>query len=572
MEREMEWWRGFRDDSEVLHLSSLSFDNTETYEYILTSFDEETNLLLLNISFGTLALCLEEKKIPLRMVEMFVDEILYYQYPYRRHFSFETNSYSILALTCLHRCVTHYRNLQTKLFVAMEFSVKGLLQWLKPDGSFGDIVNTTLAIQAMGVDMLVHRMRYNCRRSLNSLIMRTQSWSAPSMTPEAVGLVIEALEGKTYLDINEMNCKGIPTNADLSTPDVTTETAPSLEVTRTSVATGTEAQPADSEKCCISADQRPFLSLLVSVLLQTVGDCNEQPDPSILIALRLARKHNLGLEKQLQDCLLRTYSEKSVGDVNFTTGAMGLYAMAFRAACLDPANIPNNNLGFNLLRLLEATLTIEMHSLDSTEEYFTDPSQVSLAVLALCLENEEISVDVAHSFVSFIVNLEAPESRNMSLEAKCNYVLALSCLLHSQSNPDIVFSRMQVAIELLLTDLTQNIQLDGSFGNAYETGVVIQVLNAKLGPRLAMARNIYNCSQSLQSMLEAIVSQTPPDIMAVTAALPAMEGRSYLDIKHVCGSDDSPCPDTSNLGQEPPSSRATEDNVARRSSPTIALK
>ncbi|XP_038654764.1 cobalamin binding intrinsic factor-like [Scyliorhinus canicula] len=194
-----------------------------------------------------------------------------------------------------------------------------------------------------------------------------------------------------------------------------------------------------------------------------------------------------------------------------------------------------------------------------------------MAILALCLENEEIPADIAHSFVSFIVNLEAPESKNMSIGAKCNYILAMSCLLHSQTNPDIAYSRMQVAIELLLTDLTQNIQLNGSFGNAYETGIVIQVLNAKLGPRLAVAKNIYNCSQSLQSMIETIVNETPPDIMAVTAALPAMEGRSYLDIKHLCGSDDSPCPDTSNLGQEPPGSNATEDSVARRSTPTITL-
>ncbi|XP_038657053.1 cobalamin binding intrinsic factor-like [Scyliorhinus canicula] len=181
---------------------------------------------------------------------MFVDEILYYQYPYRRHFSFETNSYSILALTCLHRSVALYRNLQTKLFVAMEFSVKGLLQRLKPDGSFGDIVNTTLAIQAMGADMLVHRMRYNCRRSLNSLIRRAQRWSAPSMTPQAVGLVIEALEGKTYLDINGVDCEGIPTAADLPTPVVTTETAPSPEATLTPLDTVTEA---DSERCSLPA-------------------------------------------------------------------------------------------------------------------------------------------------------------------------------------------------------------------------------------------------------------------------------------------------------------------------------
>eukprot|EP00061_Rhincodon_typus_P002129 g16684.t1 len=50
-------------------------------------------------------------------------------------------------------------------------------------------------------------------------------------------------------------------------------------------------------------------------------------------------------------------------DGNFTTGDMGLYTLAFRASCINPANISNDNLGINLIRLLDTTLAIEMHAL-----------------------------------------------------------------------------------------------------------------------------------------------------------------------------------------------------------------
>ncbi|GCC48318.1 hypothetical protein chiPu_0032415, partial [Chiloscyllium punctatum] len=52
---------------------------------------------------------------------------------------------------------------------------------------------------------------------------------------------------------------------------------------------------------------------------------------------------------------------------------------------------------------------------EKTKSYFTNASQVSLAILALCLENQEVTVNVAHYFVSFIVSFDAPEARNMTI-------------------------------------------------------------------------------------------------------------------------------------------------------------
>ncbi|GCC48247.1 hypothetical protein chiPu_0032355 [Chiloscyllium punctatum] len=53
-------------------------------------------------------------------------------------------------------------------------------------------------------------------------------------------------------------------------------------------------------------------------------------------------------------------------DGTFTTGDMALYSLTFRAFCLDPTNIPNNNLGIDLIRLLDATVAIEMHALGTS--------------------------------------------------------------------------------------------------------------------------------------------------------------------------------------------------------------
>ncbi|XP_048476663.1 cobalamin binding intrinsic factor-like isoform X1 [Rhincodon typus] len=484
-------------------------------------------------------------------------------------------------------------------------------------------------VQAIGADILVHPLHYNCRKSLKYLINQTHTWNRTAMSSEALALVIEVLEGKTYLDISNLSCD---TNGQTSANAVPSTTLPSAPPAGTSLsarhnigtarasvdppyrnmggtrpflgmvdrntgrtgptvgirrpdtdaahkvlsamglrwgtarppltlkvghqtgaatvslrlhpATITTGQPQASlgaDRCCIPEEQRPLENLLISILLETVGSCKDRPDPRVLIALRLSNRHNLSRERTLEDCLLKSYSEKTVGDGNFTTGDMGLYTLAFRASCINPANISNDNLGINLIRLLDTTLAIEMHALDKTKSYFTNSYQVSLAVLALCLENKEISINVAHDFVSFIINFEAPEAKNMTTGAKCSYILALSCLLNTQGHLKSIHARIQVAIQLLLSDVLQGLRADGSFGSVHDTGLVLQVLNAKLGPRIPLTKDIYNCSQSLQTMLQTIIDQTPPDTLSVVATLPALEGRSYLDIKQLCGSGESRC-------------------------------
>ncbi|XP_048476665.1 uncharacterized protein LOC125487975 isoform X2 [Rhincodon typus] len=432
-------------------------------------------------------------------------------------------------------------------------------------------------VQAIGADILVHPLHYNCRKSLKYLINQTHTWNRTAMSSEALALVIEVLEGKTYLDISNLSCD---TNGQTSANAVPSTTLPSAPPAGTSLsarhnigtarasvdppyrnmggtrpflgmvdrntgrtgptvgirrpdtdaahkvlsamglrwgtarppltlkvghqtgaatvslrlhpATITTGQPQASlgaDRCCIPEEQRPLENLLISILLETVGSCKDRPDPRVLIALRLSNRHNLSRERTLEDCLLKSYSEKTVGDGNFTTGDMGLYTLAFRASCINPANISNDNLGINLIRLLDTTLAIEMHALG----------------------------------------------------AKCSYILALSCLLNTQGHLKSIHARIQVAIQLLLSDVLQGLRADGSFGSVHDTGLVLQVLNAKLGPRIPLTKDIYNCSQSLQTMLQTIIDQTPPDTLSVVATLPALEGRSYLDIKQLCGSGESRC-------------------------------
>ncbi|XP_059816210.1 transcobalamin-1-like, partial [Hypanus sabinus] len=140
--------------------------------------------------------------------------------------------------------------------------------------------------------------------------------------------------------------------------------------------------------------RRETLDSLLRTMLYSVGDPNRDPNPSILIALRLARDHHLETERRLTEQLREAAAQKLDRREDFTSGLLALYTLALTSACHNPEHLEVQGKTFNLLQVLEEKLNQEIEHIDSESVPLSNYFQVSLDVLSLCVHHHPLTADM----------------------------------------------------------------------------------------------------------------------------------------------------------------------------------
>uniref|UniRef100_A0A1A8BRM5 Transcobalamin II, like n=1 Tax=Nothobranchius kadleci TaxID=1051664 RepID=A0A1A8BRM5_NOTKA len=282
-------------------------------------------------------------------------------------------------------------------------------------------------------------------------------------------------------------------------------------------------KPCDTD----GSNQELLLSLNKNLLL-SLATQEGLPNPSVHLALRLSSHHNLAKE---QDNLNRLKNElhnsiqSSLTNSQPVTGIMALYSLALKSSCYDL-----NTITFTVGDKSEMLLTNLKKQMEQEKEHIafshrplTNYYQYSLGVLALCVSGIRVNNHVSHKLIKAAEHNNFKHGEEESVDTQAMAGMALQCVKDSgfySHNP----AELDTSLEKIKQKLLESQRTDGHIGNEFSTGLAVQAL-------LAMGTNVEECAASMEAMRTAARSNTYHNPMAISQTLPALQKKSYLNVK-----------------------------------------
>ncbi|XP_020831797.1 transcobalamin-1 isoform X2 [Phascolarctos cinereus] len=268
------------------------------------------------------------------------------------------------------------------------------------------------------------------------------------------------------------------------------------------------------EICEASNEQQASLAPLMATMIQS-RQPSPEADSSILIALELARQY----DQKAETAFLNVVKQNILQRETLTSGQLALIILALTAACQTSFVAE-----YKLVKSLEEKFQKEIDSIDTSGQPLTNYYELGLDVLALCLLNGTYSS-------SKIAKLFSAEQRmsyisgQFFVDTGALAVLALTCV-NRQSPDKIISKNILWLVEKILKEKKQ----DGTIGDIYSTGEAMQALFVT--PEY-YKKEAWDCNQTLNTVLSQISQGTFSLPIAAAQVLPALEGKTYLDVTHV---------------------------------------
>ncbi|XP_078093176.1 cobalamin binding intrinsic factor-like [Mustelus asterias] len=259
-----------------------------------------------------------------------------------------------------------------------------------------------------------------------------------------------------------------------------------------------------------------------------------RPDPHALIALRLARQHDLSREGQI----LRLLKQDVVEDgTEFSPGTAAWHILALLASCEDPHSVVVEDQRVNLAALLMEKLRTDIVHVDNGRP-LTDYHQVSLAILALCKASICLPAEMIEKIFCSAVQLSIREEFTYPVDTMSIAALALRCMSFGNCNHRTPV--IKSALQSVVTHILGNVRSDGTIGDLSTTGVAVQALTANQD---LLPPGSWECRKSVEKLLQGISNGTFSNPLAASLAIPALENRTLLDIDTLnCSTDTDDLP------------------------------
>ncbi|KAM9219198.1 transcobalamin-2 [Leptosomus discolor] len=285
-------------------------------------------------------------------------------------------------------------------------------------------------------------------------------------------------------------------------------------------------------------------------LLGLAADPARDPDPSVYLALRLAGDHDPRGEERylarLQDAFQRRYGRSlqaagwphaaphghprqgaaaaehstSVEAELPETGRLALYLLGLRAACPPPEHGPQRSLVTWLKYYLEEDWAGSRRHGHPLTSYY----QYSLGVLALCVHRKRVREEVIRRLLTAEQHGRfRHHAGGSTMDTEAVAALAFTCLERERLVGTRLAAELRVARRGVRKRMVEAQGQDGFFGNVYSTPWAMQVFIATNVCRLQPAYG-----RAMAALLGNLDAFTTAATMA--QALPALHGRSYLDI------------------------------------------
>uniref|UniRef100_A0A8C3Y5L7 Transcobalamin-2 n=1 Tax=Catharus ustulatus TaxID=91951 RepID=A0A8C3Y5L7_CATUS len=253
-------------------------------------------------------------------------------------------------------------------------------------------------------------------------------------------------------------------------------------------------------------------------LLGLAGDPARDPDPSVYLALRLAREHDPQLEQRylerLQDAFRHPYGRWVPAGPPWT-GRLALYLLGLRATCPSPHS--HRTLVTWLKYYLEEDWIGERDGHPLTTYY-----QYGLGMLALCVHHKRVREGVIRRLLTAQNYGKLGHHGNL-VDTRAVVALAFTCLEQRRLVDTDLAAELRVAAHSVNRGLAEIQGSNGIIGNIYSTPWALQVF---LATGTCQTESAF--SQGMAALLENLEAFGTAATMA--QVLPVLHGRSYLDI------------------------------------------
>ncbi|KAL0979359.1 hypothetical protein UPYG_G00184090 [Umbra pygmaea] len=270
--------------------------------------------------------------------------------------------------------------------------------------------------------------------------------------------------------------------------------------------------------------------LLLSLNKQLLGSLEGQgttPNPSVHLALRLSNHHNLGKENEHLNALkthLHNDIESSLANSQPVVGRLALYTLALKSSCHDPHTLTFtvNQRHENLLTHLKRLMEQEKEHIVFSHRPLTNYYQYSLGILALCVSGVRVNSHVSNKLIRAVEHGHIKQGDSDCIDTLAMAGMALQCL--KEFKTPVQDSALDNVLGVIKQKLLDSQRADGHMGNEFSTGLAVQAL-------LAMGSQVQECATSMEAMRADVRKGTYLNPMAVSQTLPALQQKSYLQVK-----------------------------------------
>ncbi|XP_032931963.1 transcobalamin-2 isoform X2 [Catharus ustulatus] len=288
-------------------------------------------------------------------------------------------------------------------------------------------------------------------------------------------------------------------------------------------------------RCCeVPEGSAGAVRALSARLLGLAGDPARDPDPSVYLALRLAREHDPQLEQRylerLQDAFRHPYgrSLQAHGHSRWNaehstsvaeppqTGRLALYLLGLRATCPSPHS--HRTLVTWLKYYLEEDWIGSWQDGHPLTTYY----QYGLGMLALCVHHKRVREGVIRRLLTAQNYGKLGHHGNL-VDTRAVVALAFTCLEQRRLVDTDLAAELRVAAHSVNRGLAEIQGSNGIIGNIYSTPWALQVF---LATGTCQTESAF--SQGMAALLENLEAFGTAATMA--QVLPVLHGRSYLDI------------------------------------------
>ncbi|XP_072123263.1 cobalamin binding intrinsic factor-like isoform X1 [Mobula birostris] len=281
-----------------------------------------------------------------------------------------------------------------------------------------------------------------------------------------------------------------------------------------------------TEQCSVSESEQAAVDTLMQVLQKSAEDNSVDPDPTTYLGLRSTHRHDQRVEEHFLERLKADAIRKVTQGIgsDLPTGSAALYVLAFRAGCLDPSSISDGQAQINMVKILGEKLNMEYQNLASQGHPLTDFYQISLAMLALCIEKQPVQIPFVDKIYSRVMSHKDPFGEHFFIDTASMTVLALTCIHHRNDLDTMERHYTEQAIVLLLQQLLSYQEMNGTFGTIYNTGLAVQAL----AEHKKLEFSLFHCPKNLQLLVSEIYKGSFNTVRKAFPVLLALEGKSLL--------------------------------------------
>ncbi|XP_069816827.1 transcobalamin-2 [Dendropsophus ebraccatus] len=281
--------------------------------------------------------------------------------------------------------------------------------------------------------------------------------------------------------------------------------------------------------CEIPSESVHLIKSLNLKLLRTTLDISYEANPSVYVGLRLSEDHNLEKEEEYFQRLKASIEAISTSRLGIKegepkTGLLALQLMAQKVSCDKTESTIRNR----LFTHMKYHLHKEKESIALNDKPLSNYFQISLGILAMCVNNKVVDRHVVHKLVLAEEKNQFVHGGSLSVDTEAMAGMALLCVKRLNNYPRELVLHIKKSVRSIKEKIVASQNSNGELGNLYSTPLAVQFLLA-LGGR----KDHDTCSKAINALMDGMKEGKFSNPMMMSQLMPVLFEKSYLDVAMV---------------------------------------